>query len=95
VTLFKAVRKAPIETAKDYETVKPETKAYGKYAFAQINELIDLYPWARFNAFTARYPQSRNKEEKSMAARWVESEDLTFEYSTLADRLLGYESLNC
>lgn len=33
----------PIETALDYETVKPETQAYGDYAFAQIHELIDRY----------------------------------------------------
>lgn len=33
----------PIETPPDYETVKPETKAYGDYAFAQIHELIDRY----------------------------------------------------
>ena len=33
----------PIMTAADYETVKPETKAYGQYAFAQIHELIERY----------------------------------------------------
>ncbi|HET6934074.1 MAG TPA: alpha-L-fucosidase [Candidatus Angelobacter sp.] len=33
----------PIEARADYETVKPETKAYGDYAFAQIHELIDRY----------------------------------------------------
>ena len=33
----------PIEKAADYETVKPQTEAYGKYAFAQIHELIDRY----------------------------------------------------
>lgn len=33
----------PIETALDYERVKPETQAYGDYAFAQIHELIDRY----------------------------------------------------
>jgi alpha-L-fucosidase len=33
----------PIETAMDYQTVKPETQAYGDYAFAQIHELIDKY----------------------------------------------------
>lgn len=33
----------PIETATDYQAVKPETKAYGDYAFAQIHELIDRY----------------------------------------------------
>jgi len=33
----------PIETPSDYESVKPETKAYGDYAFAQIHELIDRY----------------------------------------------------
>ena len=33
----------PIETAADYQAVKPETEAYGKYAFAQIHELIDRY----------------------------------------------------
>jgi alpha-L-fucosidase len=33
----------PIETPPDYESVKPETKAYGDYAFAQIHELINRY----------------------------------------------------
>ena len=33
----------PIETSADYEAVKPETKAYGDYAFAQVHELIDRY----------------------------------------------------
>ncbi len=33
----------PIEISSDYESVKPETEAYGKYAFAQIHELIDRY----------------------------------------------------
>jgi alpha-L-fucosidase len=33
----------PIETTADYESVKPETEAYGKYAFAQIHELIERY----------------------------------------------------
>jgi len=33
----------PIETEKDYQLVKPESKAYGDYAFAQIHELIDRY----------------------------------------------------
>jgi alpha-L-fucosidase len=33
----------PIETSADYESVKPETKAYGDYAFDQIHELIDRY----------------------------------------------------
>ena len=33
----------PIETAKDYETVKPQTEAYGRYANAQIHELIAKY----------------------------------------------------
>ncbi|MFP5235901.1 MAG: alpha-L-fucosidase [Acidobacteriota bacterium] len=33
----------PIETNADYGTVKPETQAYGDYAFAQIHELIDKY----------------------------------------------------
>lgn len=33
----------PIETNTDYETVKPETEAYGKYANAQIHELITRY----------------------------------------------------
>ena len=33
----------PIETAQDYESVKPESQAYGDYAFAQIHELIDRY----------------------------------------------------
>lgn len=33
----------PIETAADYQSVKPESQAYGDYAFAQIHELIDRY----------------------------------------------------
>ncbi|MFP5211102.1 MAG: alpha-L-fucosidase [Acidobacteriota bacterium] len=33
----------PIETAADYQSVKPETHAYGEYAFAQIHELIQRY----------------------------------------------------
>jgi alpha-L-fucosidase len=33
----------PIETAVDYQAVKPETQAYGDYAFAQIHELIEKY----------------------------------------------------
>lgn len=33
----------PIETTADYQTVKPESEAYGKYAFAQVHELIDRY----------------------------------------------------
>jgi alpha-L-fucosidase len=33
----------PIETEKDYDAVKPQSEAYGKYAFAQIHELIDRY----------------------------------------------------
>lgn len=33
----------PIETNADYQAVKPETQAYGDYAFAQIHELIDKY----------------------------------------------------
>ncbi len=33
----------PIETAADYQAVKPETQAYGDYAFAQIHELIAKY----------------------------------------------------
>jgi alpha-L-fucosidase len=33
----------PIETDKDYQAVKPESQAYGDYAFAQIHELIDRY----------------------------------------------------
>jgi alpha-L-fucosidase len=33
----------PIRTAADYETVKPESQAYGDYAFAQIHELINRY----------------------------------------------------
>jgi alpha-L-fucosidase len=33
----------PILTPADYEAVKPETVAYGKYAFAQIHELIERY----------------------------------------------------
>ncbi len=33
----------PIERNSDYQAVKPESEAYGKYAFAQIHELIDKY----------------------------------------------------
>jgi alpha-L-fucosidase len=33
----------PIQVNADYETVKPQSDAYGKYAFAQIHELIDRY----------------------------------------------------
>jgi len=33
----------PIKTAADYETVKPQSEEYGKYAYAQIHELIDRY----------------------------------------------------
>ncbi len=33
----------PIQTSSDYETVKPESEAYGKYANAQIHELITKY----------------------------------------------------
>jgi alpha-L-fucosidase len=33
----------PIEVPMDYVSVKPESKAYGDYAFAQIHELIDRY----------------------------------------------------
>ncbi len=33
----------PIEAAADYETVKPQTEAYGRYANAQIHELIARY----------------------------------------------------
>lgn len=33
----------PILTTADYEAVKPETEAYGRYAFAQIHELIERY----------------------------------------------------
>jgi len=33
----------PIRTAADYQSVKPESQAYGDYAFAQIHELIDRY----------------------------------------------------
>jgi len=33
----------PILTATDYETVKPQSKVYGDYAFAQIHELIEQY----------------------------------------------------
>ena len=33
----------PIKTAADYETVKPQSEEYGKYAFAQIHELIERY----------------------------------------------------
>jgi alpha-L-fucosidase len=33
----------PIMTSADYQAVKPETEAYGRYAFAQIHELIERY----------------------------------------------------
>lgn len=33
----------PIETSADYQAVRPESVAYGKYAFAQIHELINRY----------------------------------------------------
>lgn len=33
----------PIETPADYQTVKPQSQAYGDYAFAQIHELIHRY----------------------------------------------------
>jgi alpha-L-fucosidase len=33
----------PIQVNTDYDTVKPQSDAYGKYAFAQIHELIDRY----------------------------------------------------
>jgi alpha-L-fucosidase len=33
----------PIEVNSDYDAVKPQTDAYGKYAFAQIHELINRY----------------------------------------------------
>lgn len=33
----------PIRTPADYESVKPESQAYGDYAFAQIHELINRY----------------------------------------------------
>ncbi|MGA7340158.1 MAG: alpha-L-fucosidase [Terracidiphilus sp.] len=33
----------PIRTPADYQAVKPESEAYGAYAFAQIHELIDRY----------------------------------------------------
>ncbi len=33
----------PIKTAADYETVKPQSEEYGKYANAQIHELIERY----------------------------------------------------
>lgn len=33
----------PIETPADYQSVRPESQAYGDYAFAQIHELIDRY----------------------------------------------------
>ena len=33
----------PIETNADYDAVKPESEAYGKYANAQIHELIERY----------------------------------------------------
>jgi len=33
----------PIRVAKDYETVKPQSEAYGKYVDAQVRELINRY----------------------------------------------------
>ena len=33
----------PIQINADYEAVKPESEAYGKYAYAQIHELIERY----------------------------------------------------
>jgi alpha-L-fucosidase len=33
----------PIQVNSDYDAVKPQSDAYGKYAFAQIHELIDRY----------------------------------------------------
>jgi alpha-L-fucosidase len=33
----------PIESNADYQTVKPQSEAYGRYAFTQIHELIDRY----------------------------------------------------
>ena len=33
----------PIQVNADYDAVKPQSDAYGKYAFAQIHELIDRY----------------------------------------------------
>ncbi len=33
----------PIQVNGDYDAVKPQSDAYGKYAFAQIHELIDRY----------------------------------------------------
>jgi alpha-L-fucosidase len=33
----------PILAAPDYDSVKPQSKAYGDYAFAQIHELIEKY----------------------------------------------------
>jgi len=33
----------PIRKAADYQTVKPQSEAYGKYADAQVRELIDRY----------------------------------------------------
>ncbi|HEX4758217.1 MAG TPA: alpha-L-fucosidase [Terracidiphilus sp.] len=33
----------PIMAPADYQAVKPESEAYGKYAFAQIHELIERY----------------------------------------------------
>ena len=33
----------PIETSADYQAVKPESEAYGKYANAQVHELIARY----------------------------------------------------
>jgi len=35
--------KGPIKTKEDYQTVKPQSEAYGKYADAQFRELIDKY----------------------------------------------------
>ena len=33
----------PIRTAADYQSVKPQSEAYGKYADAQFRELIERY----------------------------------------------------
>ena len=33
----------PIRVAADYQSVKPQSEEYGKYAFAQIHELIERY----------------------------------------------------
>ena len=49
----------PIRTVADYQTVKPQSEEYGKYAFAQIHELIDALPSSRF---VERHRLAENRE---------------------------------